>query len=265
MSAEWFRHDAKARFDSKLTTLRADFGWAAIGQYWALVEILCEQDDHRISVKLLKGIALDLGIEGAELRRLLAACVDVGLFETDETAWWSAGLTKRLVAIESHREAKRIAALEREEKKRLAKSATGGTTVVPQSGHNASTLLLSNTDPSPSLSLGGEPERGTQRIPLTESEYQGLLMNHWHSDEKTLLDDIAHATDICAKNGFVPQDSPAYMRTFLRNKAKFAARDAPTLAGQIVKVSQNVINAHNTQQVVDAYKKKAREQSSGKR
>lgn len=86
----YFFHDSNARSDPKLELLRDEHGWAAMGRYWALVELLAEADSHLIEVRRpqqWKRLANALEFEDvAEAREFVGWLEAVGLIDREALA-----------------------------------------------------------------------------------------------------------------------------------------------------------------------------------
>jgi hypothetical protein len=64
--------------------LRAEFGWEGYGLYWAVVEMLTEATDYRLSLIALKGISVGLSVDSDFLDRFLRRCFELSLLREDE-------------------------------------------------------------------------------------------------------------------------------------------------------------------------------------
>ncbi len=103
--AFWFRHDANARRDSKIMGLRAKYGWAGYGLWWAIVEILRESPGYRMAIGRpwqCQALAMELGVETDYLSAFLKDCIEEfkdgesGLLQTDGEYIWSDSLCRRM-------------------------------------------------------------------------------------------------------------------------------------------------------------------------
>lgn len=84
---DYFPHDSNASADPKLQRLRDDHGWAAIGRWWALVELLSAAEGHLVDVsrpqqwrRLANALEFD---DVDECQAFVAALLDVGLIDRD--------------------------------------------------------------------------------------------------------------------------------------------------------------------------------------
>ena len=93
--AYYFSHDCNARSDEKILMLRYEYGWYGYGLYWALIEMMFEDSNARLSLSRLQGIACGLNITSEELNKFIDSCVDIGLFNKDSDYFWSDSLLRR--------------------------------------------------------------------------------------------------------------------------------------------------------------------------
>lgn len=121
----WFKHDANARHDPKIISLRRKFGMEGYGVYFALIEILREQEDYRIPQSQLEAIAYDLHIETEKFNEMIDCCVESGLLLRDEEWVWSNSLNRRMQKLNDKREKRKKAVEERW--KKVRKENTGDT------------------------------------------------------------------------------------------------------------------------------------------
>jgi hypothetical protein len=74
-SAYYTTHDSNARNDPAIIRLRLAHGWAGYGIYWAVIEVLREQDGYRLSdgPETIGIISMASGVSEAELIPVLAS------------------------------------------------------------------------------------------------------------------------------------------------------------------------------------------------
>lgn len=87
---DYFAHDSNASSDPKLQRLRDDHGWAAIGRWWCLVELLSAAEGHIIDVsrpqqwtRLAHSLEMDTADEA---RAFIDWLLSVGLLDRDAMA-----------------------------------------------------------------------------------------------------------------------------------------------------------------------------------
>lgn len=94
-NAYYFSHDSNARNDEKMLCLRAEHGAEGYGIFWILAEMMFDNKNTSLSHKLTKGIAYQYNIDITVLSGVINTCIEVGLFETNETEFWSNSLRRR--------------------------------------------------------------------------------------------------------------------------------------------------------------------------
>lgn len=76
--AIYFSHDTNASNDPKIRDLRVNYGWSAVGIYWAIIETMHKEKNGEISKELLKTIILDFCYQDKEE----ADKIEKGLYAT---------------------------------------------------------------------------------------------------------------------------------------------------------------------------------------
>lgn len=95
--AYYFRHDANARADERILELRAEYGWAGYGQWWAIVEQLRDASQYRLNNVKISGLAIGMSILTPDLRKFLDSCIALGLLAVDEEGYfYSPSLCRRM-------------------------------------------------------------------------------------------------------------------------------------------------------------------------
>jgi hypothetical protein len=89
----YFKHDCNARNDIKLIRVRRKFKMEGYGAYFAIIEILREQTDHKLLLSDISDIAFDLCIAES---KLLSIIKDFNLFRIDDSFFWSDTLLRRM-------------------------------------------------------------------------------------------------------------------------------------------------------------------------
>lgn len=107
--AYYFSHDANAKDDPKILQLRMEMGWEGYGLFWAIIELLRNESDHRMRTHY-KGIAFALQTQEDSIKRLIN---DFDLFQVDEQYFWSESLLKRMELKEERSEKARQSAKKR--------------------------------------------------------------------------------------------------------------------------------------------------------
>lgn len=92
---EYFSHDYGARDDETISRLIYSHGWAGYGLYWALIEMLYQNDGYILSE--YERIAYELRTEAGMLESVVC---DFGLFKFKQKTFFSESVLRRL----EHRE-----------------------------------------------------------------------------------------------------------------------------------------------------------------
>ncbi len=88
----YFSHDYNARHDPKIKKLIIKHGFAGIGMYWYIVEMLYEQNGYLL-LSDCECIAYDMR---TKCERIMSVINDFGLFSKDTEKFWSESILRRL-------------------------------------------------------------------------------------------------------------------------------------------------------------------------
>lgn len=105
----YFSHDFNARNDPKTSALIDDHGMEGYGFYWCLIEMIAEQNGHKLKKfpKLIQAIAKQCLSDASKTRSLLEAMLnDYNLLVEDEEFIWSESLIRRMEEKEKKKQAK---------------------------------------------------------------------------------------------------------------------------------------------------------------
>lgn len=105
----YFSHDSNARNDPKCSALISECGMDGYGTYWAIIEILSEQDNYRLEKfpKLFEAIAKQCSSNAEATRSRIEALInDYKLLREDEKFIWSDSLLRRMEKKENKRQLK---------------------------------------------------------------------------------------------------------------------------------------------------------------
>jgi len=104
--AYWFKHDANARNDQRLIEVQMKYGNAGYGTYFKIIEIMREQENYKLEIKKLKALAYDV-------RDTIDVVNDIvknyGLFEIDDTYFYSKSFLRRMNKLDDIKEIRREA------------------------------------------------------------------------------------------------------------------------------------------------------------
>ncbi len=111
----YFSHDSNAITDTKILNMRADYGIEGYGLYWAIIEMLRNEEDYRLTldnktyraIKTLTNTTIDI-------EKFINDCLeDYELFEQDDEKFYSKSLLRRM----QEKEKKSVIAREKAEKR----------------------------------------------------------------------------------------------------------------------------------------------------
>jgi len=91
--AYYFSHDSNARNDQRIMKLRMKHGMIGYGIYWAIIEILREQEKYSLNIKDINSIVYELREPEA---MILSVIKDFDLFVIKNNVFYSRSLKKRM-------------------------------------------------------------------------------------------------------------------------------------------------------------------------
>lgn len=97
----YFSHDSNARNDIKIIRLRRALGMEGYGIYFALVEILREQEGFKLPMEAITDIAFDLHTSEEKIKTVVGA---YGLFVIEEETFFSARLLRSMEELDAKRQ-----------------------------------------------------------------------------------------------------------------------------------------------------------------
>ena len=201
MSKEWFKHDTNARHDVKIVLMRAKYGMAGYGAWWALIETLREIDDYKLPVKHLPALCLDFDYQ--EIHDFIADCIgEFDLLCSDGDYIWSDSL---LVRMEAYNElvAQRIEAGRRGG---LSKSQASA----KQKGSDLIRLDKSRVD---------KKKKHGECVTLDEEAYKILCYQYGKVSVDSKIDDI---NNYCLSKGKRYKDYAATIRAWFKKDGVLA-------------------------------------------
>jgi hypothetical protein len=119
--AYWFSHDSNARNDIKIKAMISKYGYEGYGMYWAIIEMLRETSDFKLPMEDYTFLALQQEFNGCstDVQQFVNDCVTTfKLFKSDDNAFWSDSLKRRMALKEMKREQARKAGKASAEKRR---------------------------------------------------------------------------------------------------------------------------------------------------
>lgn len=97
----YFSHDSNARNDIKIIRLRRALGMEGYGIYFALIEILREQEDFKLPMEALTDIAFDLHTSEEKVKTVVGA---YELFLVEDERFFSARLIRSMSDLNAKRQ-----------------------------------------------------------------------------------------------------------------------------------------------------------------
>lgn len=91
--AYYFSHDATAQHDVKCVKLRRELGWEGYGLFWALIETLRGEPDHKLPLSALEDLAF---VMHTSKEKLHAIVTRYELFVIDNEFFFSARLNRSM-------------------------------------------------------------------------------------------------------------------------------------------------------------------------
>lgn len=105
----YFPHDYNAKDDERCSFLISKFGIAAYGLYWCFVEKMHQQADGKLTYALLDGLSQSFNTDLKLLNEFFDTAIEIGLFETDGTFYWSNRVLRNKEEFAEKRQQKSIA------------------------------------------------------------------------------------------------------------------------------------------------------------
>jgi len=117
--AYYFKHDSNASSDLKLKAVRKHYGWQGLGWFWFLIELMRNEEIYGLGYDQLTfdGLADDLGCPPDTVKEYIDYCVNVNLFEKNETHFYSYRLSRDMETLDAMREQRREAGIRSAEKR----------------------------------------------------------------------------------------------------------------------------------------------------
>ena len=94
-NSHFFSHDFNARNNYKLLELRSEYGWEGYGIFWAICEVISE-NDKPLPVDRLGAVSVALGVQREFLASFIKFCLDLNIFIQTEAGITSESLEERL-------------------------------------------------------------------------------------------------------------------------------------------------------------------------
>lgn len=114
--AYYFSHDSNARNDTKILSMRCDYGLAGYGMYWIIVETLRDEADYKLMLdkSTYRALAMQMHSTITDVEKFIKDCInEYGLFRSDDQYFWADTLLRRMEKLENIREKRKRAAEKR--------------------------------------------------------------------------------------------------------------------------------------------------------
>ena len=108
--AYYFSHDSNARNDTKILSMRCDYGLEGYGMYWIIVETLRDETNFtlELSSHTYRALAMQMHNTPDAIETFIKDCIkEYHLFKSDDTHFWAESLLRRMGKVEEIRQ-KRI-------------------------------------------------------------------------------------------------------------------------------------------------------------
>lgn len=203
ITSHYFHHDDNAMRDNKILKLREVFGARGYGLYWMVIEYLFSCGG--IADYNFKSISMAIGEDKRTVKKFMEKCIeDFGLFERDESYFWSNRLLAEIDRIVSTSQVRSRAARTRHTKKaskqlfnnKLESSATSEdgyicnadamhvqstcTPIITNIDKDNNTIQSSNQRKVTSLKSKKQSYGEFGNVKLSESEYQKGVDEYGH-------------------------------------------------------------------------------------
>ena len=97
--AYYFSHDANARHDPKILSMRSVYGSEGYGWYWIIIEMLREQENFQIEITkyVWNALAMQTQCNADAMHQFVDDCInEFKLFASDGEYFWSESLKRRM-------------------------------------------------------------------------------------------------------------------------------------------------------------------------
>jgi len=98
--AYYFSHDANARNDPKILSMMTKYAWHGYGLYWAMIEIMREQDGYKLIFDkyTYEALAMQLHQDAEQMHDFVSDCIDeYKLFKCCDGFIYSDSLLRRML------------------------------------------------------------------------------------------------------------------------------------------------------------------------
>lgn len=114
--AYYFSHDSNARNDTKILSMRCDYGLEGYGMYWIIVETLRDEAGYKLKLDkcTYRALAMQMHSKPDAVEKFIHDCIhEYELLNSDDNAFWAESLLRRMQKLEDIREKRKAAANKR--------------------------------------------------------------------------------------------------------------------------------------------------------
>ena len=114
--AYFFSHDANARNDTKILSMRCDYGLKGYAMYFIIVECMRDEEDYKLLLddNTSRALAMQMHSKTDIVGKFITDCINLySLFQSDGATFWSDSLLRRMSKVQEIREARKLAAAKR--------------------------------------------------------------------------------------------------------------------------------------------------------
>lgn len=114
--AYYFSHDSNARNDTKILSMRCDYGLEGYGMYWMIVEALRDETEYKLKLdnNTYRALAMQMHSKTDAVKKFIEDCInEYDLFKSDDKCFWAESLLRRMEKLEDIREKRKKAAEKR--------------------------------------------------------------------------------------------------------------------------------------------------------
>lgn len=199
--AYYFSHDANARNDTKILSMRSIYGSEGYGWYWIIVEMLREQQNYKIELGkyVWNALAMQMQCTADAAQKYVEDCInEFNLFVSDGEFFWSESLIRRMKSKDEKSEKAKRAAEARWNKasnnkgSKHEQSTSNAPAMQTDSKRNANKVKESKVKESKVKESKVNKIKYAEFVSMTEEEYQKLVADHGEEATKKMIEKLDH-------------------------------------------------------------------------
>lgn len=170
----YFSHDYNARNDLKIQALISDHGPAGYGIFWAISEVLHEEEGHLIHIDnvTIKALAKQMSTSVEQINLVLKSCVEIGLFHENSDGIFSKRVNENI-----------------KQREEISKKRSKAGRISAKSRHNSTSVehVLTSVEQNPTKERKGK-ENKEEEIILSRARTfaEHTEYGNWKGNEGTL-------------------------------------------------------------------------------